>query len=366
MPDDGAGLDALVSVIETLQERIRRDHATIGSNETRTRKELIDPLLTALGWDDSSVVTLEYLVRYGLGKNDYRVADYALHAPGRRARPLAFIEAKRMREDLTDDHRDQAFTYAGIRDSARYVGLTNGDRWEFYEAGEDGAYRILDISIRDEPALHCAEELLPFKCGAEDFENGEHFGHTKGSGVTAPSSRYQGGVPSAGRQSYRERSGAVDTRRVLSWSVLVALCGVIVGYVMGFWAADPVLDELYGVVGAVVVVVLLGLGAVRFLPRLRWRLLPWRWLWPIRGEVKNTLLGLCGGIVVGGAVGGALGYVAGLRTAQFISDLLAGVGVIAVVAVVIGAVALIVIGSRGKSRRRGGRRRSRRYRGRRR
>ena len=67
MPDDGAGLDALVSVIETLQERIRRDHATIGSNEARTRKELIDPLLTALGWDDSSVVTLEYLVRYGPG-----------------------------------------------------------------------------------------------------------------------------------------------------------------------------------------------------------------------------------------------------------------------------------------------------------
>ena len=233
MPDDGAGLDALVSVIETLQERIRRDHATIGSNETRTRRELIDPVLGALGWVDSSVVTPEYLVRYGPGGGDYRVADYALHAPGQRAQPIAFIEAKRMREDLTDDHREQAFTYAYIRDSARYVGLTNGDRWEFYEAGEDRFLCILDVSIRDESAAHCAEELLPFKCRAEDFENGEHFGHTKGRGVTALSSRYQGGVPPAARQSYRERSGAVDTRRVLGWSVLVALCGVIVGYVHG-------------------------------------------------------------------------------------------------------------------------------------
>ena len=159
MPDDGAGLDALVSVIETLQERIRRDHATIGSNETRTRRELIDPVLGALGWVDSSVVTPEYLVRYGPGGGDYRVADYALHAPGQRAQPIAFIEAKRMREDLTDDHRDQAFTYADIRDTARYVGLTNGDCWEFYEAHEDRFHCILDVSIRDESAAYCAEQL---------------------------------------------------------------------------------------------------------------------------------------------------------------------------------------------------------------
>ena len=366
MPDDGAGLDALVSVIETLQERIRRDHATIGSNETRTRRELIDPVLGALGWVDSSVVTPEYLVRYGPGGGDYRVADYALHAPGQRAQPIAFIEAKRMREDLTDDHREQAFTYAYIRDSARYVGLTNGDRWEFYEAREDRFHCILDVSIRDESAAHCAEELLPFKCGAEDFENGEHFGHTKGSGVTAPSSRYQGGVPSAGRQSYRERSGAVDTRRVLGWSVLVALCGVIVGYVMGFWAADPVLDELYGVVGAVVVGILLVVGAVWVMPHLPWHMLSLRWLWPIEGDARKTFFWSCGGIVVGGALGGTLGYVAGVQTAQFIYDILAGIGVIAVVAGLIGAVVLMVVGSRGKSRRRGGRRRSRRYRGRRR
>ena len=361
MPDDGAGLDALVDVIETLQERIRRDHATIGSNEARTRKELIDPLLTALGWDDSSVVTLEYLVRYGLGKNDYRVADYALHAPGRRARPLAFIEAKRMREDLTDDHRDQAFTYAGIRDSARYVGLTNGDRWEFYEAGEDGAYRILDISIRDEPALHCAEQLRWFERGTGGFEG---MGRREANVLSSP--RDRGGVSAAERQSGNESTGAADRKRVLSWSALSALCGVIVGYFIGFRAADPVFEELYGGVGAAVVVVLLGLGAVRFLPRLQWRRLPWRWLWPIRGEVKNTLLGLCGGIVVGGAVGGGLGYAAGLNTAQFVSDGLAVIGIVAFVAGLILAVALIAANSRGKSRRRGGRYRSRRYRGRRR
>ena len=364
MPDDGAGLDALVSVIETLQERIRRDHATIASNETRTRRELIDPVLGALGWVDSSVVTPEYLVRYGPGGGDYRVADYALHAPGQRAQPIAFIEAKRMREDLTDDHRDQAFTYANIRDTARYVGLTNGDCWEFYEAHEDRFHCILDVSIRDESAAYCAEQLLRFRRRAGGFENEEDFGHTEGR--TAPSSRYQDSVSPPGRQSYKQRTGVVDTRRVLGWSFLSALCGAIVGYFIGFRAADPVFEELYGGVGAAVVVVLLGLGAVRFLPRLQWRRLPWRWLWPIRGEVKNTLLGLCGGIVVGGAVGGGLGYAAGLNTAQLVSDGLAVIGIVAFVAGLILAVALIAANSRGKSRRRGGRYRSRRYRGRRR
>ena len=359
MPDDGAGLDALVSVIETLQERIRRDHATIGSNEARTRKELIDPPLTALGWDDSSVVTLEYLVRYGPGGNDYRVADYALHAPGRRARPLAFIEAKRMREELTDDHRDQAFTYARIRDSARYVGLTNGDRWEFYEAGEDRFRCILDISVRDESAAHCAEQLRWFERGTGGFEG---MGRREANVLSSPRDRE--GVSAAGRQS--DNTGAVDGKRALNWSALSTLCGVIVGYVIGFRAADPVFDELYGGVGAAVVVVLLGLGAVRFLPRLRWRRLPWRWLWPIEGDLRNTLVGLSGGIVVGGAVGGGLGYAAGLGTAQLVSDWLAVIGLVAFVAVLILAVALIAVGSRGKTRRRGGRYRSRRYRDRRR
>ena len=66
-------LDALVSAIESLQERIRRDHETIGSNEIRTRTALVDPLLNALGWDtaDPAMVIPEYAAGGG-------AADYAL------------------------------------------------------------------------------------------------------------------------------------------------------------------------------------------------------------------------------------------------------------------------------------------------
>ena len=160
-------LDALVGAIESIQDRIKRDHATIGANETRTRDALINPLLGALGWADPSVVTSEYLIRYGRGAANYGVADYALHSPGGRAQPFALVEAKRMNEDLSDDHRNQIFEYAANRESVKYAILTNGDCWELYEFIEEGrslqACLMLDLSIRRESAYDCAVQLLPLK-----------------------------------------------------------------------------------------------------------------------------------------------------------------------------------------------------------
>ena len=55
-------LDDLVQVIETVQKRIRDHGDSLRQNEIRTRVVLIDPLLTALGWDvaDPGLVTAEY------------------------------------------------------------------------------------------------------------------------------------------------------------------------------------------------------------------------------------------------------------------------------------------------------------------
>ena len=44
-------LEPLVSTIETIKGRIATHGASLRQNETRTRAALIDPLLTALGWD---------------------------------------------------------------------------------------------------------------------------------------------------------------------------------------------------------------------------------------------------------------------------------------------------------------------------
>ena len=159
MPDayDNADFDALVRVIEKLQGRIERDRETIGSNEIRTRTALIDPLLNALGWDTAnpSMVIPEYPAGDG-------VADYALLKVAQSGwpQPIAFIEAKRLSEDLRP-HRAQALAYANIA-TVKYAGLTNGDRWELYEVFREVPLherRIVDVSLSRESPIDCAIKL---------------------------------------------------------------------------------------------------------------------------------------------------------------------------------------------------------------
>lgn len=117
-------LDDLVRVIETLQRRIRDHGATLRENETRTRMALIDPLLSALGWDVSepSAVTAEY----GIG-DDF--VDYALLGPNNL--PVALVEAKKLGLPLST-HQRQLFGYCE-QASVRYGALTDGSNWRLYD-----------------------------------------------------------------------------------------------------------------------------------------------------------------------------------------------------------------------------------------
>lgn len=147
-------LDDLVSVIETLQQRIRDHGPVLRENETRTRMALIDPLLTALGWDvsDPAAVTPEYSV-------SGRWADYALLRSD--GQPAATIEAKKLGESLAS-HRMQMLNYSNAS-GVEYAGLTDGDHWELYEVFQRGQLedrRILDVSIDNLPAHELALKLL--------------------------------------------------------------------------------------------------------------------------------------------------------------------------------------------------------------
>ena len=67
-------LDELITVIETLKQRITDHGAILQDNETRTRMALIDPLLHVLGWDTT-----------GPGRRSHGVA-----APNTSPTPLAW------------------------------------------------------------------------------------------------------------------------------------------------------------------------------------------------------------------------------------------------------------------------------------
>ena len=147
-------LDDLVSVIETLQRRIRDHGPTLRQNETRTRTALIDPLLTALGWDvsDPALVTPEYRVDVGW-------ADYAFAGPG--SQPAAVIEAKRL-GSIVENHLEQSVGYC-IQQGIAYSGVTDGNHWQLYRTFEPvpmAQKLVLDIRIGDTPAHECALQLL--------------------------------------------------------------------------------------------------------------------------------------------------------------------------------------------------------------
>lgn len=149
--------DDLINVIETLKKRMTMYRQSLQQNETRTRTALIDPLLTALGWDvsDPGLVTPEYTV--GQGR-----ADYALIDGGPRPGSVAIVEAKSLDSFLNDRERNQMLTYANM-EGVKYAILTNGDCWELYDIFKPAHLnerRLLSVKIINTPAHRLALQLL--------------------------------------------------------------------------------------------------------------------------------------------------------------------------------------------------------------
>ena len=150
-------LNDLVSVIETMQQRIRDHGPALRENETRTRMGLIDPLLAALGWDvsDPALVIPEY--NEGAGR-----ADYALL--GSEGIPVAVVEAERLGQGLSYYARMQVLKCAEDL-GVRYAAWTNGDDWELHEvfkpAGQEDRLP-LRLRVTNAPLLEIAMKMVLF------------------------------------------------------------------------------------------------------------------------------------------------------------------------------------------------------------
>lgn len=147
-------LDNLVGVIETLKGRIGDYGQQLQANETRTRMALIDPLLTALGWDvtDPAMVTPEFDVAG-------RRAGYALLNASRH--PAVTIEARKLGDSL-EAHRMEMLRCSNAL-GVPLAGITDGSRWELYDVFKPGGLtdqRLLELSIAAAPAHHSSMQLL--------------------------------------------------------------------------------------------------------------------------------------------------------------------------------------------------------------
>ncbi len=63
----------LLNTIETVRERINSARSVGGWNEAQTRASLIDPILTALGWDTANPALVLHEYRTPDGQADYVV-----------------------------------------------------------------------------------------------------------------------------------------------------------------------------------------------------------------------------------------------------------------------------------------------------
>ena len=154
-------LEGLIAEIERIKTRLHTHRETLRENETRTRMTLIDPMLTALGWDttDPSQILPEYITA---GKQR---ADYALFGsetdPKGKPRPIALLEAKKLGASSTKYH-EQVFSYSVAR-GIPYAGLTDGNSWELYNLFERKELEercILQVSLADDPADTIALRML--------------------------------------------------------------------------------------------------------------------------------------------------------------------------------------------------------------
>ena len=146
-------LDDLVQAIETLKQRIREHGPYVGAYESRTRVSLIDPMLSALGWDVANPALVQIEPRTTNGW-----ADYALL--GSNGRPVIFVEAKKLAD--RDSHVQQAVGYAVSENmggaNVPYCACTNGDNWEVFDVFSQKP--VLKVSISTEDAAKCALQFL--------------------------------------------------------------------------------------------------------------------------------------------------------------------------------------------------------------
>ena len=119
-------LDDLNDLVGKLKERIEQHRDVLSNNETATRYALIDPLLTALGWDlqDPGQVQVEYST--GGGR-----ADYAMLAGEDSSRPRLIVEAKKLDRPIGDGIK-QSINYC-TEEGILYFVVTNGKDWAAYE-----------------------------------------------------------------------------------------------------------------------------------------------------------------------------------------------------------------------------------------
>lgn len=137
---------ALPETIGVVLATAQKLKAGTAGNQANTKALLIEPLLSALGWDVSDIDSVEREVRVF----DGTFLDYALKVA---EVPRLYIEAKGILENLGDKKFiSQAINYAN-NDGVLWCVLTNGLRYGVYKTNEPVAMNqklLFEVDLADD------------------------------------------------------------------------------------------------------------------------------------------------------------------------------------------------------------------------
>ena len=121
-----------------------QEYSSLRLSEADTRAYLVDPLLRILGYEGVGDLRREVSVQA-----TKEAVDYLLMVDGQ---PRVIVEAKALRNNLTDQHAAQCVQYATIL-GVRWCLITNGLRWAVFDAQGKGPLadkRVAEVSFDDD------------------------------------------------------------------------------------------------------------------------------------------------------------------------------------------------------------------------
>jgi len=125
--------------------------------EADTRLYITDFMERVLGYDKYANLTAEYQV-----KGDW--ADYGVRIDGNL---IAFIEAKRVNQQLSDKHLKQVQSYA-VNEGVDWLILTNARQWQVFHIKAEGlpiqTDKVIDIDLLDTPPKEIEQALFYLHC----------------------------------------------------------------------------------------------------------------------------------------------------------------------------------------------------------
>ncbi len=147
-------LSHLIRVLRKVRQTAEDARSPLSSSEAATRSTLIDPILTALGWDiaNPNMVSLERT--YSKARVDYALRDHV-------GADRVIVEAKKLGEELHHESKGFNIGFYAFQTKTKSIFLTDGACWNhFTEHDPERPEPTRKLNLSTDSLVECASYLI--------------------------------------------------------------------------------------------------------------------------------------------------------------------------------------------------------------